>query len=65
MLVVTRPAVGVSEFTVTNLEIPPLICETKQGYRTEEAAQTRFNKSTQHTQRDHAIIVRACVCVFV
>lgn len=57
----------VSEFTVTHLGIPVLICETKQGYRTGEAAQTRFNRSKHtHTHNQHnrmlCMSVYVCVC---
>lgn len=48
---VMRPMARVSEFTVTHLGIPLLIRETKQGYRTGEAAQTRFTRTAHaHTQ---------------
>lgn len=39
----------VSEFAVTRLTKSVLVCETKQGYRTGEAAQTRFNRTHTHT----------------
>lgn len=57
--VVFKTNCQVGEFTVTHLGIPQLICETKQGYRTGEAAQTRFSRSTRTHQHIHTINIIA------
>lgn len=44
---VTRvKTIGASEFAAGRFGIPVHFKKTKQGYGTEEAAQTRFNRST-------------------
>ena len=63
-VVLVRATLRVSEFTVPHLGIPLHICETKEGYRRGEAAQTRFNGSTRthtHTHNHHNRTPWMCV----
>lgn len=64
-VLVIRPTVRVTEFSVIRLGIPLLICETKQGYRTGEERQLRLDLPGVHTHTYTINIIAYCVCVCV